>query len=400
MIEVSNKVKDITPSITLAISAKARDLKRLGNTIISFGVGEPDFDTPEYIVKSAKKALDDGHTRYVASSGLPHLRKAICDKLFVERGLEYSPSQVIICNGAKHAIFNCLYATLNDGDEVIIPSPYWLTYPELVTCCGAKPVFVHTSADNSFKLTAEQLESALTPNTKMLIFNSPCNPTGAVYSKEEMLAISQVLLKHGIICLFDEIYERLVYDNHKHYSIVEVCPEMKDLTLIVNGVSKSYAMTGWRLGYLIAPEHIAKAIDGFQSHATGCINTVTQYAAYTAITQEDCSMEVMHSAFEKRRRVAVEALENYKQMGLDYVKPYGAFYIMVICSAFYGKKYFQKEINNSTELANVLLEEKMVAVTPGVCFGDDNCIRISYALPEEDIIEGLRRIAELLKMTK
>ncbi len=397
---VSSKVAAIAPSMTLAISAKAAEMKANGENVISFGVGEPDFATPAHIVQAAKDALDKGYTKYVAAAGLPALKQSVCRKLKRDNNLDYKPSQIIISNGAKHSLFNAVYATIEDGDEVIIPSPYWLTYPEIVRCCGGVPVYVETSKESGFKMSAEQFIAAITPKTKMLILNTPSNPTGAVYSKEEIIAIGKICVEKQIIILSDEIYEKLVYGGKKHYSVADVVPEAKDWTIVVNGVSKSYAMTGWRLGYLAAPENVAKAIASFQSHATSNVNTMTQYASLAALDGDEAPMQEMVRAFETRKNLAVKLLDDMKDLGVDYIKPEGAFYVMMVCDKLYGKSYEGKVIDGSFTLSDMLLTHAKIALTPGVCFGDDTCIRLSYALSEQDLQEGLRRFAEFIKKIK
>lgn len=400
MIKLSNRISDISPSMTLAISAKANELKAAGEKVISFGVGEPDFATPAHIVQAAKDALDAGKTKYVAAAGLPALKKAVCEKLKKDNGLDYEPSQIIISNGAKHPIFNALFAVLEEGDEVLIPKPYWLTYPEVVKCCGGVPVYIYATPRHGYKITAAQIESMVTPKTKMLIFNSPCNPTGAVYTESEIRAIAEVCLKHNIIVLSDEIYEKLIYGGETHFSIAAVSPEMKEMTIIINGWSKSYAMTGWRIGYLAAPQHVAKAIASFQSHSTSNVNTMTQYAAIAALEGDQQPMYDMVKAFGERRARMLEELEKMKPLGFDYVKPDGAFYVMLLCYNFYGKSYEGKKINGSMDLCDALLTYEKVAATPGVCFGDDDAIRLSYALSMEEMLEGLRRIADFAAKLK
>lgn len=397
MIHVSERVKAIAPSMTLAISAKANELKAAGVHVINFGVGEPDFNTPAHICNAAKDALDKGYTKYVAAAGLPALKKAVVKKFKEENGLDYSPSQIIISNGAKHSIFNALFATINEGDEVLIPKPYWLTYPEVVKSCGGIPVYIYATPRHGYKVTAAQVEAMITPKTKMLIFNSPCNPTGAVYTEEEIRAIAEVCVEHNIIVLADEIYEKLIYGGETHFSIAACSPEMKELTIVINGVSKSYAMTGWRLGYLAAPEPVAKAISSFQSHSTSNVNTMTQYAAIAALEGDDRPMKEMVKAFGERRAKMLEMLDGMKSLGLDYVKPDGAFYVMLLCDKLYGKRYKGKKIHGSMDVADLLLTEKNVALTPGVCFGDDDAVRLSYALALDEMVEGLNKIAEFAK---
>lgn len=383
--------------MTLAISAKANELKASGVRVINFGVGEPDFNTPEHICRAAKDALDKGYTRYVAAAGLPALKKAIVKKLKTDNNLEYEPSQIIVSNGAKHSIFNAIFAVINPGDEVLMAKPYWLTYPEVVKSCGGIPEYIYAKPRHGYKITAAQLENAITPRTKMFIFNSPCNPTGAVYTEEEIRAIADVCVEHNIVVLADEIYEKLIYGGETHFSIAQCSPEMKDLTIVVNGVSKSYAMTGWRLGYLACPENVAKAIASFQSHSTSNVNTMTQYAAVAALEGDVKPMENMIAAFGERRKLMLEKLEEMKSLNLDYVKPDGAFYVMLLCDKLYGKRYKGMKIHGSMDVADMLLTHKQIALTPGVCFGDDDAVRLSYALSAEDMLEGLEKIAEFAR---
>lgn len=400
MIEVSERIKAIAPSMTLAISAKANELKAAGEKVINFGVGEPDFNTPAHIVDAAKDALDKGYTKYVAAAGLPELKKAICKKLKDDNGLDYEPSQIIVSNGAKHSIFNAVFAVINEGDEVLIPKPYWLTYPEVVKSCGGVPVFVMAKARHGYKVTAAQIENMITPHTKMLIFNSPCNPTGAVYTEKEIRDIADVCERYNLVVLADEIYEKLIYGGETHFSIANVSPELKERTIVINGVSKSYAMTGWRLGYLAAPANVAKAIASFQSHSTSNVNTMTQYAAIAALQGDDKPMKEMLKAFGRRREKMLEKLDEMKPLGLDYVKPDGAFYVMLLCDNLYGKTYRGVKIRGSMDVADLLLTHEKVAATPGVCFGDDDAVRLSYALSTADMLEGLERIAKFAEECK
>ena len=394
MIKISDRISAIAPSMTLAISARANELKAAGERVINFGVGEPDFNTPAHIVEAAKDALDKGYTRYIAAAGLPALKKAIVQKLKRDNGLDYDPSQIIVSNGAKHSLFNALFATVNPGDEVLIPSPYWLTYPEVIKSCGGVPVYVTSVYENGYKVTPSQIESAITPKTKLLIFNSPCNPTGTVYTEKEIRKIAEVCERHNLTVISDEIYEKLIYGGEKHFSIASVSPALKENTIVINGVSKSYAMTGWRLGYLAAPLSVAKAISSFQSHSTSNVNTMTQYAAVAALEGDDSALREMQTAFGKRRDFMIKKLEEMKSLGFDYVKPNGAFYAMLLCDNIYGRKYKGKKIGGSLDFAEMLLDNKKVATTPGIVFGDDSFIRLSYALKEEDIEEGLNRITE------
>ena len=397
MIKVSEKISAIAPSMTLAISAKANELKAAGEKVINFGVGEPDFNTPAHIVEAAKDALDKGYTRYVAAAGIPELKRAIVQKLKRDNNLEYEPSQIIVSNGAKHSIFNAVFATVNEGDEVLIPTPYWLTYPEVVKSCGGVPVYVTATYQNGYKVTASDIEKAITPKTRILIFNSPCNPTGVVYTEAEIRKIAEVCERHNLTVISDEIYEKLIYCGEKHFSIAAVSPAMKENTIVINGVSKSYAMTGWRLGYLAAPQNVAKAISSFQSHTTSNVNTMTQYATVAALTGDDAALREMQAAFKKRSEFMIKKLEEMKSLGFDYVKPDGAFYAMLISTNFYGKSYKGRKIWGSMDFAEMLLEYKKVAATPGIVFGDDDFIRLSYALGEKDIEEGLARIVQFAK---
>ena len=387
---IANRMSAIAPSLTLAISAKAKAMKAAGESVVSFGVGEPDFNTPEHIIAAAKKALDDGQTKYTPSSGLMPLRKAICEKFKKDNGLDYEPSQIIVSNGAKHSIFNACYAVLEEGDEVIIPTPYWLTYPEVVKVCGATPVYLECAKENKFKFSAEDLKNAITPKTKMLIFNSPSNPTGAVYSEEEVRAIAKVCEEAEIFVLADEIYEKLCYNGVKPFSIAKCSEKMKELTITVNGVSKTYAMTGWRVGYLAAPKDVAKAIDSFQSHATSNACSISQYATIEALQSSEEEIAQMVNVFDKRRAKLLALIDEID--GVQSVEPDGAFYVMLVVGGLYGKSYNGKQINGSIDFADALLDAEKVATIPGVSFGADDCLRLSYSLSEADIEEGLARI--------
>ena len=390
MERLAKKIRTISPSLTLAISAKAKQMKAAGEDVINFGVGEPDFSTPEHIVEAAKTALDKGQTRYTPSSGILELRQAICSKFRRDNGLEYEPSQIIVSSGAKHSIFNACYALLDEGDEVIIPAPYWLTYPEVVKVCGGVPVFIEASKEAGFKITPKQLKAAITPKTKLFIFNSPCNPTGTVYNEKEVRALAAVCEEAGIFVLADEIYEKLVYTEVKPFSMAAVSDKMKDHTITVNGVSKTYAMTGWRIGYLAAPADIAKAIDSFQSHATSNANSIAQYATIKALNSPEESVQEMVAEFSRRRLAMIERISEMK--GIYCVIPEGAFYVMLVVNSTYGKKFGGKQINNSVDFADALLDAEKVAVVPGAAFGADDCVRLSYSLSMRDMLEGLQRI--------
>ena len=389
---LSKRIRGISPSLTLAISAKAKAMKAAGEDVINFGVGEPDFNTPEHIIKAAEDALERGCTKYTPAAGLPELRRAICDKFARDNGLEYEPSQIIVSNGAKHSIFNVCFALLEPGEneEVIIPAPYWLTYPEVVKVCGGVPVIVNTQKKNNFKITPEELRAAITPKTKLFIFNSPCNPTGAVYSEAEVRALAKVCEETGIYGLADEIYEKLVYGEEKPFSMAAVSPWMMDHTVTVNGVSKTYAMTGWRIGYLGAPLEIAKAISSFQSHATSNPNSIAQYATIKALNSPEASVEEMVARFARRRLALIERVSEMKDVYC--IIPEGAFYAMLVVSSTYGKSFGSQKITDSVTFSDILLDAAKVAVVPGKAFGADDCVRISYSLSMKDMLEGLERI--------
>ncbi len=396
---VSKKVSGIAPSLTLEITAKAKKMKAEGISVVSFGAGEPDFNTPEYIINSAKKALDIGFTKYTPASGMPELKKAICEKFKKDNNLEYNQSQIVISTGAKSSLYHAICAIVDDGDEVILPSPYWLTYPELIKLAGGACVLVDTKGENGYKLTAEQLEEAITSKTKAIILNSPNNPTGAVYSEAEIKALAKVCEAKGLYVISDEIYEKLVYAGEKHYSIAQASDYMKEHTVIINGMSKTYSMTGWRIGYLAAPEKIAKAISSMQSHTTSNACSFAQYASVTALVDEagDKFISEMQKTFDERRKFMVETLKNMD--GIVCIEPKGAFYVFVDISALYGKSYEGTVINGSLAFADCALK-KGVALIPGVAFGNDDCIRLSYAISIEDIKEGLNRLSDFIKELK
>ncbi len=395
MDRLARRIRSISPSLTLSVSAKAKAMKAAGESVVNFGVGEPDFATPEYIIEAAKEALDRGQTKYTPSSGLMELRRAIAGKFERDNGLDYEPSQIIVSNGAKHSIFNVCFALLDEGDEVIIPAPYWLTYPEVVKVCGGVPVIVQASKKTGFKITPEQLRVAITPRTKLFIFNSPCNPTGAVYGEGEIRALAAVCEEAGIFVLSDEIYEKLVYTGVKPYSFAAYSERMKDRTVTVNGVSKTYAMTGWRIGYLAAPPDVAKAIDSFQSHATSNPNSIAQYAAIRALNSPEASVEEMVARFARRRLAMIERIS--EMPGIYCIIPEGAFYTMLVVGGTYGKSFGERKIENSVDFADVLLDAAKVAVVPGAAFGADDCVRLSYSLSMKDMLEGLDRIEAFVR---
>jgi aspartate aminotransferase len=384
--QLSSRASTLTPSLTLSIDSKAKAMKSEGIDVCGFGAGEPDFDTPEHIKAAAIAALQAGFTKYTPSSGIPELRQAVADKFLVDNGIDYKPSQIIISDGAKHSCYNAILATCQPGDEVVIPAPYWLSYPEMVRLAGADPVFVHTREENGWKLTADEFENAMTPRTKMIILNSPGNPTGAVYTKEELDALGKVAAEEEILILSDEIYERLVYDDARHFSIAALGQEYYDLTITVNGFSKSYAMTGWRLGYLGAPEAIAKAIDSIQSHSTSNACSFAQKGALAALKGDQQPVIDMRDEFNLRREYMLERLS--KMPHVSVVRPNGAFYVLV-------------NVNQlgltSQNFADRLLSKANVAVVPGIAFGDDRTIRLSYATSLDVIKKGMDRFEEFCR---
>ncbi len=380
---LTDRISAVGASQTMAITSKAKAMKKEGLDVASFGAGEPDFDTPDFIKQAAKDALDKGLTKYAPVAGTPDLREAICDKLKKDNGLEYKPENIVVSCGAKHSLYNSVMVLCQEGDEVIIPAPYWVTYPEQAKLASAKPVIVDTTEETEFKMTPEMLEKAVTSRTKVLMLNSPSNPTGSVYTKEELQAIAEVALKHQLYILSDEIYEKLIYGGMKHYSIASYKPAVKELTVTVNGFSKSFSMTGWRLGYLAAEKEIASAVSRLQGHSTSGPVTFAMYAAVAALKADESAVNAMRIEFEKRRDYMVERLNSIK--GITCGKPDGAFYCFPNISGL-GL--------DSMTVSSRLLDEKMVAVIPGKAFGADDNIRMSYACSMANIEKGLDRIEE------
>lgn len=396
--ELSRKAKQIAPSTTLAITAKAKKMKSEGIDVISFGAGEPDFDTPRHIKDSAINAINNGLTRYTAASGIIELKEAIAKKLKEENNLEYMPNQIVISNGAKHSIYNALMAICNPGDEVIVPVPYWVSYPELVKLVDAIPIYVETKEDNFFKYDVNELEKYITSKTKAIILNSPNNPTGCVYSLEELSKIADIVVRHDLIVISDEIYEKLIYDDLKHISIASLNNDIKDRTIVINGMSKAYAMTGWRIGYTASNKEIATLMANIQSHATSNPNTIAQYASVDALLGNQEEIEKMRIEFEKRRNYMVERINSIEM--LSCVRPNGAFYVMVNISKCKGKCIDGKQINTSLEFAEILLDNEKVAVIPGDAFGCDDYIRLSFATSLENIGKGIDRIERFILKLK
>ena len=397
MAQLSDRLNRLAPSATLAMSQKSSEMKAQGIDVINMSVGEPDFNTPENIKEAAKKAIDDNFSRYSPVPGYPDLRKAIVAKLKNENGLDYTVNEVIVGTGGKQGICNVILALVNPGDEVIIPAPYWVSYPQMAKLAGGVPVIVNAGFDQDFKMTPEQLEAAITPKTKMLILCSPSNPTGSVYSKEELAALADVLRKHpDVFVLADEIYEHINYIG-KHHSIAQE-PGLKEQVIIANGVSKAYAMTGWRIGFLAGPEWIIKGCNKLQGQYTSGTCSVSQKAAEAAYTLDQRAVEEMRQAFERRRDLIVKLAKEVP--GLEVNIPQGAFYLFPKCNSYFGKSNGDKTINNSTDFAMYLLEEAHVATVGGDAFGDPDCFRMSYATSDENIKEAIRRIKEALSKLK
>ena len=397
MAELSNRLNRLAPSQTLAMSQKSGEMKAQGIDVINMSVGEPDFNTPDHIKEAAKKAVDENFSRYSPVPGYMDLRKAIVAKLKNENNLDYTTSGILVSSGAKQSVCNTVMALVNDGEEVIIPAPYWVSYPQMVKLAGGTPVIVNAGFEQNFKMTPEQLEAAITPKTRMLILCSPSNPTGSVYTKDELEALAEVIKRQDdLFVLADEIYEHINYVG-KHESIAQF-PGMKERTIIVNGVSKAYAMTGWRIGFIAAPEWIVKGCNKLQGQYTSGPCSVSQKAAEAAYTTSQECVETMRKAFERRRDLIVELAKEIP--GLEVNCPQGAFYLFPKCSGFYGKCYNGKTINNSTDLAMFLLEEGHVATVGGDAFGDPECFRMSYATSDDNIREAMRRIKETLAKLK
>lgn len=380
---LAERIKKINPSQTLAITSKAKKLKSEGRDIVNFAAGEPDFDTPGFIKDAAIEAIKDGFTKYTPTTGIPELKKSICEKFRKDNGITYEPSQIIVSCGAKHSIFNILAALLNRGDEVLIPSPYWVSYPEMVNFYEGKPRFIKTDAENNFKITAAELERQINAKTKLLLLNSPSNPTGCVYSLKELAAIAKICVTKKVFVVSDEIYEKLIYDNLRHISIASLASDIYDFTITVNGTSKSYSMTGWRIGYLAGPKDIVEAISKIQDHSTSCPVSISQKAAVAALSAPDEFFRSICAEFQKRRDYLLGRLKEINKLG--YVTPRGAFYVFCDIS---------KTGLTSSVFADRLLEEASVAIIPGEGFGRDDYARISFATSIEQIEKGMNRIKE------
>jgi aspartate aminotransferase len=398
--KLADRVNKIQPSPTLSIDAKAKALKAQGIDIVGFGAGEPDFDTPDNIKAAGKKAIDAGYTKYMPVGGADDLKDAIIAKMKRDNGLEYTRDEISVACGAKHTLYNISQALIQEGDEVIIPGPYWVSYPDQIVLAGGTPVFIMTDEATGFKITPEQLELAITPKTKYLILNSPCNPTGSTYLVGELQALGQVLLKHPhVYVVSDDIYEKLVYDGINFSTIAQVVPELKPRTIVVNGVSKAYAMTGWRIGWACGPKEIMGAMTKMQSQSTSNATSIAQKASVEALNGSQDALPPMVAEFEKRRTYIVDRLNAIP--GVTCFRSNGAFYAFPNFSGVYGKTTPKgKKIENSTEFAAYLLEDANVALVPGVAFGDDRYARLSYAISMETIKKGIDRIEEAIKNLK
>ena len=388
--ELAKRVMALTPSSTLAISAKAKELKDEGFDVIGLGVGEPDFNTPNYIIEGAKNAMDQGHTKYTASGGILPLKKAIINKFKTDHNLDYSPKEIIVTTGAKYALYALFQSIIDPGDEVIIPTPFWVSYSEHVKLAGGTPVFVEGLESNDFKVTAEQVKEVITNKTKAIIINSPSNPTGMMYSEDELLDIGKVCLEHNILIVSDEIYEKLIYTSDKHISIAQITPEFKNITVIINGVSKSHAMTGWRIGYAAGPEKIIQAMTNHASHATSNPTSVAQYAALTAYTESNNTVNEMKDIFTERLDYFYDLISNIK--GINCIKPKGAFYLFPNVKEAVELTGFK----TVDEWVTALLEEEKVALVPGSSFGAEDNVRLSYATSKEQLTEAAKRIERFI----
>lgn len=391
----SDRAAAVHESSTLAVSALANKLKAEGKDVINFGTGEPDFDTPENIKEAAVAAIKGGQTKYTPASGLPALKKAICARLLADTGVSYEPGQIVVASGAKHSIYIALVCLLNEGDEAIIPAPYWVTYAEAVAMAGGKPVTLETTAAEDFLLTPEKLEAAITPATKLLILNNPSNPTGMFYTGEQLKALCDICVRHDIWIMADEIYCKLLYDGRSFTSVASLGDEIKERTIIVNGVSKSYAMTGWRIGYTASEPRLAKIMSNYLSHSTSAPSTISQYAAIEALNGDQSSVEEMRRVFQQRRDLMVERMNRID--GVSCLKPEGAFYVMMNIDRVVGRTIGGVKINNENDFAMAFLEQQNVALVPCGGFGISNYLRWTYATSTENIEKGLDRLEAFLK---
>jgi aspartate aminotransferase len=395
-VNISKRVRSIKPSPTLAIDAKAKALKQQGVKVINFGAGEPDFDTPQNIKTAAINAITSGFTKYCPVPGTLEIKNAIIEKLKRDNNLIYAPEQIIVSSGAKHSLYNLFQSIIDDGDEVIVPAPFWVSYPDMIALAGGKTVIIQTSDKTNFTITPESIEQALTPKTKAIVINSPSNPTGATYSKEELKAIADVCVKNKILIISDDIYEKLIYDNFKFTSIAQVFPEAKDITVVINGLSKTYAMTGWRIGYAAGPKDIISAMSKIQSQSTSNASSISIKAAVEALNGSQECVESMRKEFKKRRDYIVERLNSIP--AIKCKKPQGAFYVFPNIKKLLGKTFNGKTINTDLELSDYLLNDAKIAVVPGTAFGAEGYIRLSYSTSIENIKSGMDRLESVLKI--
>jgi len=396
--KLANRALNISPSPTMAIDTEAKQLLASGVNVISFGAGEPDLDTPDYIKEAAVTAIWAGKTKYTPVAGILPLREAICRKLESDQGLKYEPEQIVVSAGAKHSLYNTMQVLVQDGDEVILPAPYWVSYLEQIKLAGATPTVVNTREENGFKLTPSELEGAITPHTRLLILNSPSNPTGAVYTGAELALLKDVILKYDFSVISDEIYESFIYNGLKHISIASFSPEMKERTIVINGVSKAYSMTGWRIGYAASVPQVAKAMTDLQGHSTSNPTSIAQEASVAALNGDQGPQRQMVAEYTRRRNCILERLSGIP--GINCITPGGAFYAFPNVKSYFGRSYKGRLIRSATDLAKVLLEEAHVAVIPGAAFGNDDYIRLSYVCSIKKINEGLDRISALLGSIK
>lgn len=392
---LSGRALMITPSPTMAIDAKAKAMKASGINVVGFGAGEPDFDTPDHIKDAAIAAIWGGLTKYTPVAGTMELKEAICNKLKVDQGLDYQPSQIVVSAGAKHSLYNAIQVLVQAGDEVILPAPYWVSYLEQIKLAGAEAKIVETQETNGFKLTPAELESVINQRTRLLILNTPSNPTGAVYSEAELKALGEIIVKYDLTVISDEVYEKIIYDGHRHVSIASISPDLKERTVVINAVSKAYAMTGWRIGYTATPAAVAGAMAGLQSHSTSNPTSIAQAASVAALNGDQEPVNRMVEEYTRRRNYMLERLLAIP--GVTCARPDGAFYLFPNVKSYFGKTCKGKMINSATDLATILLEEIQVALVPGVAFGNDHCIRLSYAVSMDNIKEGMDRMTTLME---
>ncbi|WP_035275908.1 pyridoxal phosphate-dependent aminotransferase [Desulfogranum japonicum] len=398
IIQLADRVLQVAPSPTLAVNAKAKALKAAGADVLNFSVGEPDFQTPDHVCDAGKQAIDDGHTRYTPVPGVLELREAICARFKADHGWDYEPDQIQVCCGGKHGLYTSFQALLNPGDEVLIPAPYWVSYPPMVQLAGGTPVIVPLDEKRDFDLNPDTLASYVTDKTRAIVLNSPSNPTGAVFSAEALAAVAEIIRKHKLLVISDDMYETLIFMEGKLPHILDIAPDLKEQTLILNGVSKSFSMTGWRIGYSAGPLHLIKAMNKIQSQSTSNPAAPSQYAALAALTGPQDFTKMMMKSFRPRRRFIVDSFQAMK--GVSCVEPAGAFYVFPNFSSYYGKKSKNGEITGSVSLADYLLDEALVATVPGAAFGSDEFIRFSFATSMEIIHEGMERVTKALEELK